>query len=77
MVSILSTAVLGTLLAGSVFLSSTAIFSEPTTTEHNKLGEGVALRPAGCGHQPPYRRVLVGPASLRTAALSGRLQAAT
>lgn len=40
MVSILSTPVLGTMLDGSVFFSSTVIFCEPMMTQQNNLDEG-------------------------------------
>lgn len=44
MVSILSTSVLGTMLAGSVFFSSTVIFCEPMMTQQDNIDEGfVAL----------------------------------
>lgn len=62
MVSILSTAVLGTLVGGGVFLSSTLVFSEPTTTEQTPQ-VGVAPQAGASGRGLAARRQWAWPRS--------------
>lgn len=85
MVSILSTAVLGTTLAGRMFFSSTVLFSEPATntantellSEHSSLTQILVLQVSKCTveslrvQSPPGQLLLLQSFRLETTNIKG------